>query len=1041
MNRLFVNPQNQPLATYAFLSWLRRGISTEIEREDSDIFLGDPVPRAKAPVTVKLEQSTSDGIELLDPTAHFELYGPGEITGCDQRVVIRLWPQPDVANAETNFFPMVECDQADLPWRYTPAKAPGTDRLRPWLCLIALAEGEFDLKVDVGPNRPLPRITVSTSKLPDLRQSWAWAHVQVSIVKPTDPPVGPDFLAQLLATQPHRVVSRLLAPRQLLPRTAYTAFLVPTFERGRQRGLGDEPGDEVDGLKLAWESSGVVELPVYFHWRFQTGERGDFESLVRQLKARALPPTVGIRDMDVSDPGLKLPPASSTPLGLEGALMSISTRSTEWKEAEREDFVTALQARVNEPADFINPSGPSAPPPGSPVDKTVAPPLYARWHAASDRLNPGGLPVWFQQLNADPRLRVTAGLGTQVVQAQQRQLLAGAWEQVGRVREANEMLRLGQMMREVLTSIQLRHLASFDAGTTLLITTPVHSRVRSPSHLVTSSASFGLSADAAELTQSLAGEVDGQRTLQALFSSSPISSGAFDAQFRVVLRARGPIGRRQGRDGLPRSSNFLELMNRGQLSAAPIPPAPAQMTTPKRVGQFLLPNWCTQIKLEEMSRQPRSVLRDDLMRRWQIRDGRLTAEEIQHAPPRRNFTAAEPSLGIKPPVPPPPPAGGGVFATDSASAREFRNAAAATFARVGKLPDPSPPLMGVSIQTLRSELMAAIDPGVTITASIRSRLGFAPNFFWQPLDPLEPIIPAPEFLQPMYKPLAELSQDWLLPGLDQVPPNTISLLVTNQRFVEAFMAGLNHEMSRELLYNEYPASLRGTYFRQFWSVAGFVAPPGQSVDPETLKDIKHINRWSKSAALGQNSSRRLPPGGQHLVLLIRGELLRRYPNTIVYAVKAQVEAGQRVLSGEEKHPIFNGSLTPDVSFYGFELTASEVRGKANDSRQPGWFFVLKEAPGEPRFGLDVADEKHFNKTPQDWNALSWAHLAANQGDLDSIDYIDLTRPLPHEATNPAGALWHANASPRGSTAADLAFITLQKPVRIAIHGSDMLPPP
>ena len=68
--------------------------------------------------------------------------------------------------------------------------------------------------------------------------------------------------------------------------------------------------------------------------------------------------------------------------------------------------------------------------------------------------------------------------------------------------------------------------------------------------------------------------------------------------------------------------------------------------------------------------------------------------------------------------------------------------------------------------------------------------------------------------------LAALSQDWLLPGLDQVLPNTVSLLETNQAFIEAYMVGLNHEFSRELLWNEYPTDQRGSYFRQFWNVAG-----------------------------------------------------------------------------------------------------------------------------------------------------------------------------------------------------------------------------
>ena len=83
-------------------------------------------------------------------------------------------------------------------------------------------------------------------------------------------------------------------------------------------------------------------------------------------------------------------------------------------------------------------------------------------------------------------------------------------------------------------------------------------------------------------------------------------------------------------------------------------------------------------------------------------------------------------------------------------------------------------------------------------------------------DPLEPILDAPDFPQPMYEALRDLSQDFLFPGLEQVPANTVTLLETNPKFVESFLVGLNAEMSRELLWRNYPTDQRGTYFRQFW---------------------------------------------------------------------------------------------------------------------------------------------------------------------------------------------------------------------------------
>ena len=118
-----------PLGSYAFLPWLRRGIATEIARVD-----GAGPNAARASVAVQLEFNSGQ----LSTSATLDLFGPGDVTGLDSRTVIRTWPRAGATEAESNFFPLVEFDQPDLPWRYTPARATTQDRLRPWICLIAL---------------------------------------------------------------------------------------------------------------------------------------------------------------------------------------------------------------------------------------------------------------------------------------------------------------------------------------------------------------------------------------------------------------------------------------------------------------------------------------------------------------------------------------------------------------------------------------------------------------------------------------------------------------------------------------------------------------------------------------------------------------------------------------------------------------------------------------------------------------------------------------------------------------------------------------
>ncbi|MCI0748819.1 MAG: hypothetical protein L0Y58_25715, partial [Verrucomicrobia subdivision 3 bacterium] len=225
----------------------------------------------------------------------------------------------------------------------------------------------------------------------------------------------------------------------------------------------------------------------------------------------------------------------------------------------------------------------------------------------------------------------------------------------------------------------------------------------------------------------------------------------------------------------------------------------------------------------------------------------------------------------------------------------------------------------------------------------------------------------------------------------------------------SFLVGLNAEMSSELLWRNYPTDQRGTYFRQFWDTSVDTAQP----------DVEPINKWD-DRKLGQNT----PRASGKLVLLLRGELLRRYPNSVVYAAQAMRKDGQLELSkpAVERHPLFRGTLKPDVTFLGFDLRREEAIA------DPGWFFVIQQQPTEPCFGMDVAD---FDE-PQPlttWNDLSWRHLAKNEEELKALSHASIKTVLPDIDK----AKW-------GRNSAHQAYITLQRPVRIAIHAKEMIKP-
>ena len=174
--------------------------------------------------------------------------------------------------------------------------------------------------------------------------------------------------------------------------------------------------------------------------------------------------------------------------------------------------------------------------------------------------------------------------------------------------------------------------------------------------------------------------------------------------------------------------------------------------------------------------------------------------------------------------------------SDSPEAQAFRQAAQAhhtylaqqAFASAAFFQTPPMPLPDP-----KAALLHSLDPAQTLKARMQASLRLANNAAPSG-DPLAPIMDAPEFPQPMYEALRELSQAWLFPGLEQVPPNTVALLETNPAFVEAFLVGLNAEMSRELLWRNYPTDQRGTSFRHFWDT---------SAGSAQHDDIQPIHLW------------------------------------------------------------------------------------------------------------------------------------------------------------------------------------------------------
>jgi hypothetical protein len=1000
------------LRNYTFLPWLRQGIAGEIDTLEN---LGGP---GDSPQRPSVEVSFKVGTESVSKNA--ELLGPGDIVGINPRAIVKTEPRNFVTDFEANYLAYIEFYEEEFPWRFSPARAVGElaqTKLRPWIFLIVLTEEEFDDRPAGG---PLPAIEIKDSLdlnqlFPKKDQTWAWAHVHINqnvigakLQTTTNAEVDSveQNLRNLLRANPDNASSRLLCPRKLKENTAYHAFVIPAFETGRRAGLGlDQAG--VSGQKASWDDNQRL-YPVYYRWFFRTGAKGDFEFLVDLLEPRPVDKRVGLRDMDMQQPEYEtdgmLPPLDV--MGLEGALKSPEMESSpaQWPpagtvfedppEGSAGHFLNDLEQNVN--LQFIlqqEETDENAHP-----DPIVSPPLYGKWHAKADKLDVQSPVGWVDELNRDPRLRVAAGAGTQVIQKDQENLMQQAWSQLGDLLRTNQKIRQLQLGMMASFAMFQKDIAPQPADQLLTFTQPVQARVLgSPS------------------------------TIARLVQESRLPQAALDPAFRKITRSRGAMMKKMASDKRPLDQPIISLLNEGKLTAAPPAPEPTGQLGADKIAETI-----------EQKYGAKEV--------EAFRENAFTPKFVDTISSRPKFVLT--------PFGQPMRRDGGGGKSDSVEAANFRVALGDAYNVHQTLPPTLPPRAPIGINATVTKLKTALNPSIAIPKRAEFVLQIPVKIkdsYLLPEKTLVTVMAHPVFTQPMYRPLRDISSELLVPNLDLISNNTISLMETNQRFIEAYMVGLNHEMACELLWREFPTDQRGSYFRQFWDVGDFInrdpnKTPAQL--EEELLDIKKLHTWERNTALGTHPNRPLPQGGDadesRLVLVVRGDLLKKYPTVVIYAQRArwnEVEPGRFIRELDEtnpaqtiKNPIFKAEIEPDIRFLGFDLTKQVAKGSSDPQvNDPGWFFVLQERPGEPRFGLDnLSDDTP--EPPTKWNHVAWEHLA----NFESLSYIDLAANAPDPVAmtddTDKNFVW-------GRNAADMAYIFYQVPVMVAFHGADMLAGP
>lgn len=1092
------------LGTYSFVPWIRHGLANQITTTDADTSV-----KLRATVDVELDivGDRLEGSKISFPVKQkIALYGPGDIVGIDRRALVRTDPRDGSNNFEPNYLPAIEFYDEDFPWRYSPvAPDAGRDRLRPWLALIVLADNEFK---DAPRTRAAAADAIQLldmTVLPRADDLWAWAHVHANCclgddgeIVAGDAAAVQARLAAVLANNADLAYSRILSPRQLKANTGYHAFLMPTFEAGRRAALGLAL-ENVAATLSAWAPGAGPDpqiFPYYHRWSFRTGSNGDFETLVRLLKPMAIDRRVGVREMDVLDPGPGIRPIDSPGtegvLKLGGALRPPSVHQSAGTPIPPDpyehwdaDFPVPLQvdlaAQVNLPDVLLEAGDP---------DPTVAPPLYGTWHALTRRLatDPLSQPNddrldWMRRVNLDPRFRVPAGFGTRVIQDQQERYMDAAWGQVGQILEAQRRIRLGQMAVEV-SDVWFDHhlmpLLAVSPQQTLQLLAPLNKRIRTADGVTLFHAQGESFLQPAMTSPALRRIVRPRGRLVRRLGARPdelltgVASGAISTAPPKVVPPGLYTKDNAAKELRPKLPDALiSLIRKPWLSwlliglvllmvlmlLAALPPAVALPVAALVIAVALaLPGWLRRIKAAIDASDALSTSDPDDVASW---------------PPAPGFAIGDPGTSYTPGV-----------GLDSPEAGRLKDAIRDTLElyneseKLGRAPHRRP----FDIADAAGAALKAINPRKTIPGRINFGVFLPPRVRFEIGEIFVEPMAYPVIDEPMYKPLTDRSPELFLPNINLIQNNSITLLETNQRFIEAYMVGLNHEFARELLWREFPTDQRGSSFRQFWDVDGVLMPAGTDAEQrrDKLRDIQPLHQWSKTSRLGSHDNRERPGDEEEeLVLVIRGELLKRYPNAVIYAHRACWQrhddgtAADRArdpwlrngpidktkerrlvpLSEAEelapprdklRTPLYEAKVDPDIYFLGFDLTATVAKGPtapAGGEDDPGWFFIIKERPGEPRFGLDTDKQPRLNV----WSDLAWPDVQpdASAANLDlAVAPATLLLVAPTGADSEKAPQFADDAKVAwkrdGMSSAELAYILFQAPVLVGVHASEML---
>jgi hypothetical protein len=484
--------------------------------------------------------------------------------------------------------------------------------------------------------------------------------------------------------------------------------------------------------------------------------------------------------------------------------------------------------------------------------------------------------------------------------------MEAAWLQIGDVLAHNQKVRVAKTWVAVTDAIHTKSIAALARTPTRLLslTAPLQARL-----------------------------LTGGVTLKFARQQSVTPTALTSPTMRRIARPGGPLARKLDLANGPHASTMLEAVNAGTITAAPPKQTPTGIPTVEGIAQASAgtrnfpPEWAIDL-VRRVPWLPAGLLivalalivlafligalgllfgiaalialaaaaLFQLASRQPSIDEALGAdldnpEAIDHLGAGPNFVfgdaeEAGTSTGIGGAI-------GGLFAQDNIAAQRFKIALKdwGRFTLAADAAGREAPRNRLDLAAVSANVATALKPATTISRRFLASATIAPHIRAQITEVFDEIKYYPRIDVPMYRPLKELGDECFVPNLNLIERDSVVALETNQDFIESYMVGVNHEFSRELLWREYPTDQRGTCFRQFWDVASHYDPtqPGADALRDKLYDIPPIHTWPRASKLGEHDNRQTAPGTERneIVLAIRGELLKKYPTTVVYAHAAK----------------------------------------------------------------------------------------------------------------------------------------------------------